>query len=47
VRPNQPASKRYHHYIHRLKYRALTLLKDERIRLEDYKRIDEYIKGHS
>lgn len=47
VMPNQPASKRYHHYIHRLKYRALTLLKDEQIRLEDYKRIDEYIKGHS
>lgn len=47
VTPNQPPSKRYHHYIHRLKYRALSLLKDERIRLEDFKRIDEYIKGHS
>lgn len=47
VMPNQQASKRYQHYIQRLKYKALHLLKDERIRLEDFKRIDEYIKGHS
>lgn len=47
VTPNQPASKRYHHYMHRLKYKALNLLKNEQIRLEDFKRIDEYIKGHS
>jgi hypothetical protein len=46
-RPDQPASKRYHHYIGRLKQKALWLLRQEQINLEDYKRIDEYIKGHS
>ncbi len=47
VMPNQPASKRYHHHIYWLKRLALTLLKDEQIGLQDYKRIDAYIRGHS
>lgn len=43
----QPASKRYYHYAARLKQRTLGLLREEKITLDEYKRIDEYIKGHS
>lgn len=43
----QPASKRYYHYLGRLKHQALSLLKQEKITLDEYKRIDEYMKGHS
>lgn len=43
----QPASKRYHHYIARLRQRTLGLLREEKITLDEYKRIDEYIKGHA
>jgi TRAP transporter TAXI family solute receptor len=44
---DQPPPKRYYHYINKLKRLALRLLKDERITLDDFKRVDEYVKGHS
>jgi len=47
VVPGQSSSKQYQHYLLKVKRKALALLKEERIRLEDFKRIDEYMRGHS
>jgi TRAP transporter TAXI family solute receptor len=42
----QPETKRYQAHIRKVKYLALALLRDQRITMNEYKRIDEYIKGY-
>jgi TRAP transporter TAXI family solute receptor len=44
---DQPTSKRYQFFIRKLRHKALGLLKQHRITLDDFYRINEYIKGHS
>jgi TRAP transporter TAXI family solute receptor len=44
---DQSTSKRYQFFIRKLRHKALTLLKQRRITLDDFYRINEYIKGHS
>ncbi|MBM4121520.1 MAG: TAXI family TRAP transporter solute-binding subunit [Nitrospira sp.] len=42
----QPETKRYQAHVRKVKYLALALLRDQRLTLNEYKRIDEYIKGY-
>lgn len=43
----QPDTKRYQAHVKKVKYLALALLRDQRITMNEYKRLDEYIKGYS
>jgi TRAP transporter TAXI family solute receptor len=47
VATTQPDSKRYERHVRKIRYLALTLLRDQRITLNEYKRIDEYISGYA
>ncbi|TAL11329.1 MAG: TAXI family TRAP transporter solute-binding subunit [Nitrospirae bacterium] len=47
VASDHPQTKRFEFYIRKLKFRALTLLRHQRITLDDFNRINEYIKGHA
>ncbi len=42
----QPETKRYQAHVRKVKYLALALLRDQRITMNEYKRLDEYIKGY-
>jgi TRAP transporter TAXI family solute receptor len=44
---DQPKAKRYQFYVRKLRYKALALLRHQRITLEDYNRINQYIEGHA
>jgi hypothetical protein len=43
---DQPRTKRFEFYIRKLRFKALSLLRYQRITLDDFHRIDEYIKGY-
>jgi TRAP transporter TAXI family solute receptor len=43
---DHPRTKRFEFYIRKLKFRALALLRHQRITLDDFHRINEYIKGY-
>jgi len=47
VDTDHPRTKRFEFYIRKLKFRALALLRHQRITLDDFHRINEYIKGYS
>lgn len=47
VASEYPQTKRFEFYIRKLKFRALALLRYQRITLDDFNRINEYIKGHA
>nr|MBI3613472.1 TAXI family TRAP transporter solute-binding subunit [Nitrospirota bacterium] len=42
----RPDTKRYQVHVRKVKYLALALLRDQRITMNEYKRLDEYIKGY-
>lgn len=46
VDTDHPRTKRFEFYIRKLKFKALTLLRHQRITLDDFHRINEYIKGY-
>lgn len=43
----KPDSKRYEKHVRKIRRLALILLRDQRITLNEYKRLDEYINGYS
>jgi TRAP transporter TAXI family solute receptor len=43
---DHPRTKRFEFHLHKLKFRALALLRYQRITLDDFHRINEYIKGY-
>jgi TRAP transporter TAXI family solute receptor len=46
IASDRPRTKRFDFYIRKLRSKALFLLRDQRITLDDFHRINEYIKGH-
>jgi len=44
---DHPRTKRFEFHLRKLKFRALSLLRHQRITLDDFHRINEYIKGYS
>ena len=38
---------RFQWYLGQIRYKALTLLRHERLTMDDFSRINEYVKGHS
>ena len=47
IATDHPRTKRFEFHLRKLKFRALALLRHQRITLDDFHRIDEYIKGYS
>jgi len=47
VDTDHPRTKRFEFHLRKLKFRALALLRHQRITLDDFHRINEYIKGYS
>ncbi len=47
VESENPRTKRFEFYIRKLKFRALALLRHQRITLDDFNRINEYLKGYA
>ena len=46
IASDSPRTRRFDFYIRKLRSKALFLLRDQRITLDDFHRINEYIKGH-
>jgi len=45
--PEKPRIQRYLHYLAHIRKMALTQLRHERLTMDDFSRINEYVKGHS
>ncbi len=47
IETDHPRTKRFEFYIRKIKFKALGLLRHQRVSMDDFDRINEYIKGHS